>query len=174
MRTVISRLLSIISRVSKSRLEMKLKKGSKAPDFTATDQDGRLVSLSDFKGKKLALYFYPKDNTPTCTEQACNLRDNITKLKKKGIAVVGVSTDSERKHQNFRKKYTLPFPLLADTEHKMVDAYGVWGEKMLFGRKYMGIHRVTFLVNEEGKIDHIIDKVDARDHAAQILSAWNL
>ena len=174
MRTVIATLLSIISRVSKQRIEMKLKKGSKAPDFTISDQNGNSVSLKDFRGKKVALYFYPKDNTPTCTEQACNLRDNIASLKKKGIIVLGVSVDSERKHKNFEKKFSLPFPLLADTDHELVNAYGVWGEKMLFGRKYMGTHRVTFLINEQGKIDHIIDDVKAKDHARQILEAWKL
>lgn len=174
MRTLIVKLLYIISRGKKRRFEMKLKKGSKAPDFAVNDQDGNPVSLKDFKGKKVALYFYPKDNTPTCTEQACNLRDNISLLKKKGVVVLGVSADSERKHKNFEKKFSLPFPLLADTEHKIVTAYGVWGEKMLFGRKYMGIHRVTFLINEQGKIDHIIDDVNARDHAQQIIDTWKL
>lgn len=153
---------------------MKLKKGVKAPDFSATDQDGNVISLKDLKGKKIALYFYPKDNTPTCTEQACNLRDNISLLKKKGITVIGVSADTERKHKNFEKKYSLPFPLLADTDHKIINDYGVWGEKMLFGRKYLGIHRVTFLINEQGKIDQVIDKVDARHHAEQIVEAWKL
>lgn len=153
---------------------MKLKKGAKAPDFSAKDQDGNVISLKDLKGKKVALYFYPKDNTPTCTEQACNLRDNISLLKKKGVTVIGVSADSERRHKNFEKKYSLPFPLLADTDHEIINAYGVWGEKMLFGRKYMGIFRVTFLINEQGKIDGIIDKVDARHHAEQIVEAWKL
>ncbi len=151
---------------------MKLKKGSKAPDFTVADQNGNTVSLKDYRGKKVALYFYPKDNTPICTEQACNLRDNIKLLEQNGIAVLGVSADTERKHKNFEQKHALPFPLLADTEHKLVNAYGVWGEKTLFGRKYMGIYRVSFLISEEGKIDHIIDKVDARDHARQILETW--
>jgi len=153
---------------------MKLKKGSKAPDFMLNDQDGNPVSLKDFKGKKVALYFYPKDNTPTCTEQACNLRDNISLLKKKGIVVLGVSADSERKHKNFEKKFSLPFTLLADTEQKLINSYGVWGEKMLFGRKYMGILRTTFLINEQGKIDHIIEDVTARDHAQQIIDVWKL
>ncbi len=153
---------------------MKLKKGSKAPAFTVKDQDGNEVSLKDFSGKKVALYFYPKDNTPTCTEQACNLRDNFSALKKKGIVVLGVSADTEKKHKNFETKFSLPFPLLADVDHKIIEAYGVWGEKTLFGRKYMGILRTTFLINEQGKIDHIIDDVKAKDHSAQILSAWNL
>lgn len=153
---------------------MTLKPGDKAPEFTVNDQNGNPVSLKDFSGKKLALYFYPKDNTPTCTEQACNLRDNIALLKKKGIAVIGVSVDSEKKHQNFKNKFSLPFPLLSDTDHELVDAYGVWGEKTLFGKKYMGTHRVTFLINEKGSIDDIIDKVTAKDHAQQILDAWRM
>jgi len=153
---------------------MKLKKGSKAPDFTIADQDGHMVSLKDYRGSKVALYFYPKDNTPTCTEQACNLRDNIGLLKKKGIMVLGVSADSQRRHKNFETKFALPFPLLADTEQQLVHAYGVWGEKMLFGRKYMGILRTTFLINEQGKIDHIIEDVTAKGHAQQIVDAWNL
>ena len=153
---------------------MKLKRGSKAPAFSVADQDGNLVSLKDFKGKKVVLYFYPKDNTPTCTEQACNLRDHIGLLRKKGIVVLGVSADTEKRHKNFETKFGLPFPLLADTEHKLIDAYGVWGEKMLFGRNYMGIHRVTFLINEDGKIDHIIDKVEAKNHTQQIIDTWKL
>jgi peroxiredoxin Q/BCP len=153
---------------------MKLKKGSRAPDFSLPDQDGNVVTLKDFSGRKLAIYFYPKDNTPTCTEQACDLRDNIALLRKKGIAVVGVSADTEKKHKNFEKKYALPFPLLADTDHAMIDPYGVWGEKTLFGRTYMGIRRTTFLVNEKGKIDHIIDKVESRNHSRQILDTWKL
>jgi len=153
---------------------MSLKKGSKAPDFTANDQDGKLISLKDYKGKKIALYFYPKDNTPTCTEQACSLRDNIALLKKKGITVIGVSADSEKKHKNFEKKYSLPFTLIADTDQKIINDYGVWGLKKLFGREYMGIVRTTFLINEQGKIDHIIDKVEAKNHAEQIIETWGL
>jgi peroxiredoxin Q/BCP len=148
--------------------------GTIAPDFTVKDQNGKAISLHDFKGRKLALYFYPKDNTPTCTTQACNLRDNISLLKKKGITVLGVSVDTEKKHQNFIKKFSLPFPLLADTEHKLVEAYDVWGEKTLFGVKYMGIHRVTYLIDEKGKIAHVIDKVTSKDHAGQILKVWGL
>src|SRR6476661_2550790 len=125
---------------------MTLKKGSKAPDFTVSDQDGNNVSLSDYKGKKVALFFYPKDNTPTCTEEACNLRDNISLLKKKGIAVLGISIDSVKKHKNFEKKFSLPFPLLADVDKKIVESYGVWAEKKLFGVTYMGILRTTFLI----------------------------
>lgn len=155
-------------------MSTKLKVGAKAPDFSVQDQDGNMVSLSDFKGKKVALYFYPKDNTPTCTEQACNLRDNFAKLKKKGVTILGVSADSGKKHKNFENKYKLPFPLLADVDQKMINDYGVWGQKKLFGREYMGILRVTFLIDEGGKIAGIIDKVTAKDHAQQIIDAWGL
>lgn len=151
---------------------MAIKAGKKAPSFQLPDQNGHIVSLKDFKGKKLAIYFYPKDNTPTCTEQACNLRDNSSKLKKAGIAIVGVSADSQKKHKNFETKFSLPFPLLADVDMKMINDYGVWGEKMLFGRTYMGILRTTFLIDEEGKIAHVIEKVTAKDHAQQILDTW--
>lgn len=151
-----------------------LQPGTPAPDFSVKDQSGNTVSLKDFRGQKVALYFYPKDNTPTCTQQACNLRDNIAVLQRKGIVVLGVSVDSERKHQHFIKKFSLPFPLLADTEHQLVNAFGVWGEKTLFGHKYMGTHRVTFLIDESGTIAHVIDKVESKDHAGQILEAWGL
>lgn len=151
-----------------------LQVGDAAPDFNIPDQSGQRVTLKEFFGKKVALYFYPKDNTPGCTEQACNLRDNIAALTKAGVVVLGVSVDSEKKHQNFIKKYSLPFPLLADTEHQLVDAYKVWGEKTFWGKKYMGTFRVTFLINEAGIIEHIIDKVDTADHAAQILATWEL
>jgi peroxiredoxin Q/BCP len=153
---------------------MPLKKGTKAPVFSLPDQDENIISLEDFKGKKLAIFFYPKDNTPTCTEQACNLRDNIAKLKKQGIAVIGVSMDSARKHKNFEMKFSLPFPLLADVNGEMIKAYKVWGEKKLFGREYMGILRTTYLINEEGKIANVITKVKATDHAQQILDLWNV
>lgn len=148
-----------------------LKEGDQAPDFSGPNQNGETVSLGDFKGQKLVIFFYPKDNTPTCTEEACNLRDNYGLLKKNGYAVVGVSADSQRKHQNFIKKFDLPFPLIADTEQTMLNAYGVWGEKQMFGKKYMGIFRTTFVVDEKGKIERIIGKVTAKDHAAQILAA---
>ena len=148
-----------------------LKEGDQAPDFSGPNQNGETISLGDFKGQKLVIFFYPKDNTPTCTEEACNLRDNYGLLKKNGYAVVGVSADSQRKHQNFIKKFDLPFPLIADTEQTMLNAYGVWGEKQMFGKKYMGIFRTTFVVDENGKIERIISKVTAKDHAAQILAA---
>ena len=153
---------------------MNLKPGDKAPDFTVNDQNGNSVSLHDFKGKKVVLYFYPKDNTPGCTAEACNIRDNYAALKKKGIIVLGVSVDSEKKHKNFEKKYSLPFTLLADVDKKIVNEYGLWGEKKLWGRAYMGTYRTTFLINEQGKIDKIIDKVDTDNHTAQIMEEWGL
>ncbi|MBA4167150.1 MAG: thioredoxin-dependent thiol peroxidase [Chitinophagaceae bacterium] len=149
-----------------------LKKGDKAPSFTANDQNGEPVSLNDFKGKKLALFFYPKDDTPTCTKEACNLRDSYPALRRSGIAVLGVSIDTEKKHKKFEAKYELPFTLLADTDKKIVSDYGVWGMKQFMGREFMGTHRVTFLINEKGIIDHIIDKVTSGDHARQILDLW--
>ncbi|CAG5071082.1 Putative peroxiredoxin bcp [Dyadobacter sp. CECT 9623] len=148
---------------------MGLEVGQPAPTFSAKDQDGKEVKLSDFKGKKLILYFYPKDNTPTCTTQACNLRDNYKLLLKKGYKVLGVSNDDEKSHLKFIKKYDLPFPLLADTDHKMVEDYQVWGEKNTFGRTYMGVLRTTFVINEEGIIEEIIQKVESKNHAGQIL-----
>jgi peroxiredoxin Q/BCP len=151
---------------------MKLKPGDKAPAFAAHDQDGTEVSLKDFKGKKVVLYFYPKDDTPTCTVQACNLRDNFVSLKARGIEVVGISVDDEKKHKKFGTKYNLPFTLLADPERKIVEAYGVWGEKQFMGRTITGTHRVSFLVDEKGKIVHIIDKVKSKMHAEQILEFW--
>lgn len=148
---------------------MGLQVGNAAPAFSVKDQDGKTVKLSDFKGQKIVLYFYPKDNTPTCTNQACNLRDNYELLLKKGYKVLGVSVDNEKSHQRFIKKYNLPFPLLADTDHKMVDAYGVWGEKTLFGRTYMGVIRTTFVINKKGIIEEIISKVESSKHTDQIL-----
>ncbi|SDL47940.1 thioredoxin-dependent thiol peroxidase [Siphonobacter aquaeclarae] len=148
---------------------MTLQVGDKAPSFEALDQNGQLVRLQDFAGKKVVLYFYPKDNTPTCTNQACNLRDNYGLLQKNGYVVLGVSADSAKSHQKFIKKYELPFPLLADTDHKIINDYGVWGEKVLFGRQYMGILRTTFVIDEQGVIRDIIQKVDSQDHTNQIL-----
>ncbi|WP_342082982.1 thioredoxin-dependent thiol peroxidase [Dyadobacter sp. OTU695] len=148
---------------------MGLQVGDPAPAFSVKDQDGKEVKLSDLKGEKVVLYFYPKDNTPTCTNQACNIRDNYGSLLKKGYKVFGVSPDSEKSHQRFIKKHSLPFPLLADTEHKMVEAYGVWGEKTLFGRTYMGVLRTTFVINKKGIIEEIISKVESSKHTDQIL-----
>lgn len=149
---------------------MGLQIGDTAPEFTTTDQDGNTVNLSDFKGEKVVLYFYPKDDTPGCTAQACNLRDNYDLLLSKGYKVLGVSVDDQKSHTKFKKKYNLPFPLLADTSHEIVEAYGVWGEKLLFGREYMGIIRTTFVIDEEGLIEEIIQKVDTENHTDQIFS----
>ena len=151
-----------------------LQQGDKAPAFKAKDQDGNLVSLKDFKGKKVALYFYPHDDTPTCTTEACNLRDNYEQLLQNGIVILGVSEDSAAKHKKFGQKHSLPFTLLADEDHKMLDAYGVWAEKKFMGKTHMGTLRTTFLINEKGKIEHIIEKVESKNHAAQILGTWGL
>lgn len=147
-----------------------LKVGSKAPAFKGKDQDGNIISLADFKGKKLILFFYPKDNTPGCTAEACSLRDNYALLQKNGFELLGISIDDEKSHQKFITKHSLPFPLLADSDKKVVEAYGLWIEKSMYGRKYMGTARTTFLIDEAGKISHIIEKVDTKDHAMQILN----
>ena len=149
-----------------------LKQGDKAPVFKGINQDGQVVSLSDFKGKKLVLYFYPQDGTPTCTVQACNLRDNYAVLKKAGFEVVGVSPDQEKKHKNFVVKHQLPFTLIADTEHKLLNQFGVWDEKMLYGRKYMGVLRTTFVIDEKGIIKIIFLKPKSKEHAEEIVAAW--
>jgi thioredoxin-dependent peroxiredoxin len=146
-----------------------LKVGSKAPDFGVPDQDGKIVKLADFKGKKVVLYFYPKDATPTCTTEACNLRDNYKALQQAGYLVLGVSTDTAKSHQKFIAKEKLPFSLLADTERKMHDAYGTWVEKSMYGRAYMGTARVTYLIDEKGIIQEVIEKVESKIHASQIL-----
>lgn len=146
-----------------------LKEGQAAPDFTAADQDGKTVSLSQFKGKKVVLYFYPKDDTPGCTAEACDFRDNYQGLTAKGIVVLGVSIDDEKSHQKFATKHSLPFTLIADTDKKIVEAYGVWGEKNMYGKKYMGTNRKTFLIDEEGNISHIINKVDTKNSTGQVL-----
>lgn len=151
--------------------EVQLKEGDTAPLFTATDQDGQAISLADFKGKKVALYFYPKDSTPGCTMQACNLRDNHSELLAKGITVLGISPDDEKSHTKFIGKHDLPFPLIADHNHKIADLYGVWGEKILFGLLNIGIKRTTFIISEEGIIEKIIAKVKTRDHSQQIFDA---
>lgn len=144
----------------------------KAPSFKGIDQNGKTVSLSDFKGQKLILYFYPKDDTPGCTAEACNLNDNYALLLKKGFAIVGVSKDDQKSHLKFVKKFGLKFSLIADTDQKIIDAYGVWGEKILFGREYMGILRTTFVINEKGKVEKIFDKVNTKDHTEQILAEY--
>jgi peroxiredoxin Q/BCP len=149
---------------------MALQVGDRAPSFEAKDQDGNTVKLYDFQGKKIVIYFYPKDSTPACTAQACSLRDNYDALLHKGFVVLGVSVDDEKSHKKFANKYSLPFPLLADPEHVIVDAYGVWGEKMLYGRKYMGTIRTTFIIDEGGGIQEVISKVDTKNHAGQVLN----
>jgi len=148
-----------------------LKEGDKAPDFVANDQDGKEVKLADFAGKRVVLYFYPKDDTPGCTKEACSFRDADDVFNAKGIKVLGVSTDSEKSHQKFISKYQLPFDLLADTEKHIVEAYGVWGEKSMYGKKYMGTMRRTFLI-EDGKIVKIFDKVNVAEHADEVLAAF--
>jgi peroxiredoxin Q/BCP len=150
-----------------------LQEGQKAPDFTGKDQDGNTVSLHDFQGKKIVLYFYPKDDTPGCTAQACNLRDNYTALIKSGYVVIGVSADDVKSHKKFEQKFNLPFPLIADEDQKIVNEYGVWGEKQMFGKKYMGIIRTTFLIDENGDIKSIINKPDTENHTQQVFEAWN-
>jgi peroxiredoxin Q/BCP len=149
-----------------------LEENTKAPTFSGKDQDGKTVSLADFKGKKVVLYFYPEDDTPTCTIQACNLRDNFGLLKKNGFVVLGVSPDEEKKHKKFENKYELPFTLIADPEHKIIDKYDVWGEKQLFGRHYMGLIRTTFLIDEKGVIKKIFLKPNSKEHTQEILEAW--
>lgn len=143
--------------------------GKKAPDFTLTDQDGNLHKLSSYRGKKLVLYFYPKDDTPGCTKEACSFRDNFKTLKSNGIEVLGVSADDESSHTKFREKYKLPFNLLADTDKEAVRKYGVWVEKNMYGRKKWGIARKTFLIDEEGRISHIFNKVKTEIHADEVL-----
>jgi peroxiredoxin Q/BCP len=144
--------------------------GTKAPEFTATDQDGKKRSLGDFKGKKVILYFYPKDNTPGCTKEACAFRDNFDKFRRLDVEILGVSVDSETSHKSFAQKYALPFTLLADADKRLVEAYGVWAEKSLYGKKYMGISRVTYLIDESGKVAAVFPKVKPEKHAEEILA----
>ncbi len=148
---------------------MPLAIGDKAPAFSGIDQNEKKVSLKDLKGKKVILYFYPKDDTPGCTAESCNLRDNWNQLKNKGFEIVGVSADDAKSHKKFADKYDLNFTLIADTVKKVIEAYGVWGEKSMYGKKYMGIIRTTFVINEKGKIEKIFDKVDTKNHSEQIL-----
>jgi len=149
---------------------MALTIGAPAPNFTSKDQNGNPISLSDFNGKKVVLYFYPKDNTPGCTAESCNLRDNYGELQKQGYVVLGISSDDEKSHQKFIEKFQLPFPLIADTDKSVHDAYGTWVEKSMYGRKYMGTARTTFVIDEKGIISDIIDKVKTGDHASQIFN----
>lgn len=146
-----------------------IQEGQKAPEFNAKDQDGNTVSLSQFKGEIVVLYFYPKDDTPGCTAEACDFRDNYNGLAAKGIVVLGVSIDDEKSHKKFIAKHQLPFTLLADTDKQIVEAYGVWGEKNMYGKTYMGTIRKTFIIDEEGNIAHIISKVDTKNSTAQVL-----
>lgn len=150
-----------------------LSDGDKAPNFKSKDQNGKSVSLADFKGKKAVLYFYPEDDTPTCTIEACNLRDNYSLLNHNGIVVLGVSPDDVSKHKKFEQKYNLPFTLIADKGKSIIKKYGVWGEKNLYGRKYMGLHRTTFLIDEKGIIKKIFKKPKSKMHSEEILKAWN-
>jgi peroxiredoxin Q/BCP len=152
---------------------IQLKEGMRAPGFEGIDQNGKNVKLSDFKGKKVVLYFYPKDNTPGCTAEACNLRDNYDSFLKKGFAVIGVSPDNEKSHKGFTSKYSLPFPLIADTSKKILNDYGVWGEKKMYGKTFLGVLRTTFIIDEEGIIEKIITKVDTGGHTKQIFDMYN-
>lgn len=149
-----------------------LKEGMKAPAFEGIDQDGKTIKLSDFTGKKVVLYFYPKDNTPGCTAEACSLRDNYKELLEKGFAVVGVSADNEKSHKGFATKFSLPFPLIADTSKKILNDYGVYGEKLMYGKSFLGIKRTTFIIDEKGMIEKIISKVDTKNHSEQIFAFY--
>ena len=146
-----------------------LKKGDVVPNFESKDENGNSVSLNDYKGKKLIVFFYPKANTPGCTAEACNLRDNYAVLQEQGYELLGVSADDEKKQANFKNKYEFPFPLLADEDKTVINTFGVWGPKKFMGKEYDGIHRMTFIINEEGVVERVIDKVKTKDHAAQIL-----
>jgi peroxiredoxin Q/BCP len=150
-----------------------LQEGDKAPSFKTKDQSGAVVSLSDFKGKKVVLYFYPEDDTPTCTEEACNLRDNFQLLRKKGFVILGVSPQDVASHKKFSDKFQLPFQLLADPDRKITDAYGCWGQKQMFGHKYMGVWRHTFIIDEKGRIEKIFQKVHSKKHTEQILQHYS-
>jgi thioredoxin-dependent peroxiredoxin len=149
-----------------------IKEGKAAPDFTATNTNGETIRLKDLRGKKVVLYFYPKDDTPGCTKEACSFRDAFAEFKKQDIEVIGVSTDSEASHKKFTTKYKLPFTLLADTDHAIADAYGVYGEKKFMGRTYMGVKRMTFLIDEKGKVRKVFEKVKPEEHAQEVLEAF--
>ena len=152
---------------------LQLKEGMKAPAFEGIDQTGQVIKLSDFKGKKVVLYFYPKDDTTACTAEACNLRDNWDSFLKKGFIVIGVSPDNEKSHKRFSDKYSLPFPLIADLSKKIVNDYGVWGEKKMYGRTYIGVKRTTIIIDGKGIIAQIINKVDTGGHTKQIFDMYN-
>jgi peroxiredoxin Q/BCP len=154
-------------------MEVNLKKvGDKAPESLGLDQNGNVINIADFKGKKIVVYFYPQDDTPTCTKEACNLRDNYSILKKQGFEIIGVSSDTDKKHQKFIDKYSLPFPLIADIDRKTIEAFGVWGLKKFMGKIYDGIHRVTYVVDEKGIIERVFDKVESKAHAEQIIASY--
>lgn len=153
-------------------MSITLQEGDKAPSFTGKDQDGRKVALADFKGKNLVLYFYPKDDTPGCTTEACNLRDNYAVLRKAGFEIVGVSPDEVEQHKKFETKYKLPFTLIADPELKILEKYGVWGAKQLYGRSFMGVNRTTFVIDAKGVIQKIFLRPKTKEHAEEILKAW--
>src|SRR5215813_7733424 len=148
-----------------------MKVGQKAPDFSLLDDSGKKVKLSDFKGKKVVLYFYPKDDTPGCTKEACNFRDGFSEIQKQGAVILGVSTDSVESHKKFKSKFDLNFPLLADTDKKIVEAYGTWKEKSMYGKKYMGIERTTYIIGADGKISHMFPKVKVSEHYDEVLEA---
>ena len=150
-----------------------INEGDAAPDFEATDAEGNAVKLSDLRGRKVVLYFYPKDDTPGCTKEACSFRDSFAEFGRRRIEVLGVSTDDEKSHRRFAEKYSLPFTLLADTDHRVADLYGVYGEKQFMGRAYMGVSRKTFLIDEEGRVVKIFDKVKVDEHADEVLKAFN-
>lgn len=152
----------------------KINEGDKAPAFQGKDQNGNTIKLADFSGKKVVLYFYPKDDTPGCTAEACNLRDNYQLLQDKGFEIIGVSADTEAKHQKFIAKYDLPFPLIADTDKAVINAFGVWGEKKFMGKVYDGIHRVTYVIGEDGTVLKRFDKVKTKAHTEQILEALDI
>jgi peroxiredoxin Q/BCP len=149
-----------------------VKEGDAAPEFESRDAEGNTVRLSDLRGQKVALYFYPKDDTPGCTKEACSLRDGHAELRRRGIKVIGVSTDDEKSHRKFAEKYSLPFTLLADTDHSVADAYGVYGEKKFMGKTHMGVNRKTFLIDEEGRVRKVFDKVNVEEHADEVLKAF--
>ena len=146
-----------------------LKVGDKVPTFSAKDENGNIINLSDYKDKKLIVFFYPKASTPGCTDEACNLRDNYAELKAEGYELLGVSADSQKRQLNFKNKYQFPFPLLADEDHTVINIFGVWGPKQFMGKKYDGIHRMTFVIDGDGVVEKVIDKVKTKDHAAQLL-----
>jgi peroxiredoxin Q/BCP len=154
--------------------QMPIEANQKAPGFKAADQNGQIHDLKDYKGKKVALYFYPKDNTATCNKQACGLRDKFALLEEKGVVVLGISPDNTASHKKFETKFSLPFTLLVDTDVEIAKAYGVWAWKKFMGNEYWGILRTTFLINEKGKIEHVIEKVESTDHATQIINTWGL